>query len=185
MRSLVALITAIFALPLWADPSTTSVQQGALGGLEAKFVVAASADKQKADGTFRYWIAMPNGAFTRLVLELEEVVFAGATADDPSISCNILDCFSVGFEPFLVDDNETLFIAANREILSLTLNTQAQNALQPLATLAGLFVDCEENLETVETIFGDNYRNRFGRTRLVMAGFPPALQTNVVPECVR
>ncbi len=185
MRSVVTLITAIIAMPLWADPSTTSVQQGTLGGLEAKFIVAASTDKQRAAGTFKYWIAMPNGAPTQLVLELGDIVFAGKKASDSNISCIVLDCFGVGIEPFRVDHNETLFVASNREILSLTLNTRAQNTLQPLATLAGLFVDCEEDLETVEKIFGNNYRKRFNKTRVVMAPFPPALQTAVVPECIR
>lgn len=179
MRFLASLAACLVTTAAAADPSTTSIEIGTMGDLQARFIVAPSTELQVADRTWRYWVVMPNTAASELRIELSTISFAG---DDAPIECTVADCFGV-FRTLRIDPSETLFVTSNREILSLTLVASDESGRTALPTMLGLFVGCSETRPLMEAIFSD-WRSHFSRTSVSYAPFPAVLDIGLSPVCV-
>jgi hypothetical protein len=180
--ALSALFASLLATLAAADPSTTSIETGTMGGLEARFVVAPSDERHVADRDWRYWVVMPNTSARELRIELDEISFAGPARGSAPVICSVADCFGV-FRPLRIDPSETLLVASNREILSLTLSAPDESGAAALPTLVGLYADCIEAGALMEEIFSD-YRGWTFRTRVAFAPFPAVPDIGLSPVCI-
>jgi len=161
-----------------SEPSTTSIETGVMGNLKAQFIVAKSDRKQEPDRTWRYWIAMPNTSSSELRIELDQINFARPGGDQP-LACNVKDCFGV-FQTLRIAPDETLFVASNREVVSLALLAPDEEE-RGLPVITGLFADCTP----VQSLLNAKFAKVLRSTRVAYVPFPASLDLGLDPICVK
>jgi hypothetical protein len=187
MYRFLTLFSLLIATTANADPSTTSFESAFHNGIAMDVIVAATERQQTANEERQYWVVMPNRASALVEILVHRVVFEGSDGSAPTVDCVVANCFDIAYDASRVSSSETLFVASNRKILELQLQTKVEGDYVDLPVLTGLNIECdnERGKRVVSAYFGNTpIRRGQHRTYIAYASLPETTQSPFAARCL-